>query len=264
MSKRFQQRFPEEWEREQEDDELLSNTLDEYEERQKNQEEDFNFELTPHLDRRVRRLGVHDRNYTARLVQRRGSLTDQRPLPLRLEEALQRAIRTQVLQDPEVQPEDHLLVNINSNRLRLSYHSSRLTAREWLTNSPRVQGILQQISKMLNSNEQFRMDDTFSLHVSHIRDPGRGSGRVRKGQLAIDKLLDTKHSIVKIANEDEICCARAIVTMKALADANGDTQNPEYRNLKQGRPVQKRLAKELHRSAGVPEGPCGYEELDKF
>lgn len=35
MSKRFQQRFPEEWEREQEDDELLSNTLDEYEERQK-------------------------------------------------------------------------------------------------------------------------------------------------------------------------------------------------------------------------------------
>lgn len=102
-----------------------------------------------------------------------------------------------------------------------------MTAREWLSNSPPVQGILQQISKMLNSNEQFRMDDTFSLHVSHIRDPGRGSGKVRKGQLAIAKLLDTRHSIVKIANEDEICCARAIVTMKALADANGDTQNPD-------------------------------------
>lgn len=54
MSKRFQQRFPEEWELEQEDDELLSNALDEYEERRKNQEEDFNFELTPHVDRRVR------------------------------------------------------------------------------------------------------------------------------------------------------------------------------------------------------------------
>lgn len=70
MSKRFQQRFPEEWELEQEDDELLSNALDEYEERRKNQEEDFNFELTPHVDRRVRWLGVNHKNYTARLVQR--------------------------------------------------------------------------------------------------------------------------------------------------------------------------------------------------
>ena len=32
----------------------------------------------------------------------------------------------------------------------------------------------------------------------------------------------------------------------------------------QGCPVQEQLAKELHRLAGVPEGPCGISELQKF
>ena len=45
--------------------------------------------------------------------------------------------------------------------------------------------------------------------------------------------------------------------MKALADANGDTGNRDYKILKQGYPVQERLAKDLHRLAGVPEGLCG-------
>ena len=146
-----------------------------------------------------------------------------RILPRQLEETLQRAIRDQVLNDPEVSPQDHLLVNINSNRLRHSYHSSRLLVREWTESSPPGQKVMQQISRMLNSNEQFRMDDSFSLHVLHIRDPGRGSGRVRKGRMALEKLLDIKKSVVKIKNKDELCCARAIVTMQALADANKNT-----------------------------------------
>ena len=38
----------------------------------------------------------------------------------------------------------------------------------------------------------------------------------------------------------------------------------QYRNLRDGRPIQERLARQLHQKAGVPEGPCGYEELEKF
>ena len=38
----------------------------------------------------------------------------------------------------------------------------------------------------------------------------------------------------------------------------------QYVNLRRGRPIQERLAKQLHQDAGVPEGPCGYEELEKF
>ena len=50
----------------------------------------------------------------------------QQILPRQMEEALQRAIREQILNDPEVHPNDHFLININSNRLRHSYHSTRM------------------------------------------------------------------------------------------------------------------------------------------
>lgn len=87
-------------------------------------EQGFDFVLTPHLDRRVRRLGVHHRNYVARLFQRGGGgvfpRNERQILPRQIDQALQRAIRTQVLNDPEVRPDDHLLININSNRLHHS------------------------------------------------------------------------------------------------------------------------------------------------
>ena len=37
-----------------------------------------------------------------------------------------------------------------------------------------------------------------------------------------------------------------------------------YQNLKNGRSIQERWARQLHQEAGVPEGPCGFEELQKF
>ena len=244
----------------EEDNALLAQHLDEV-------ERGFDFLLTPHLDRRVRRLGVRHRNYVGRLMQRGGGAPLQQPgpiLPRQMEEALQRAIRTQVLEDPEVRPNDHFLININSNRLRHSYHSSRMRVREWIDNDLRAQEIMQQISRMLNSNEQFRLDDSFSLHISHIRDPGRGAGknRVRKGYMALEKLLDTKKSVIKIKNEDELCCARAIVTMKAYCDFG--SRHAEYDSLRRGLPIQERQARDLHRQAGVPEGPCGLPELEAF
>lgn len=59
-----------------------------------------------------------------------------------------------------------------------------------------------------------------------------------------------------IKNEDELCAARAIVTMKALAD-----KDPRYEELRRGRWSQKILAKQLHRESGVLEGPCGLEQI---
>ena len=72
-------------------------------------------------------------------------------------------IREQILNDPEVDPNDHFLININSIRLRHSYHSSRMRVREWINNDLRAREIMQQISYMLNSNEQFRLDGSFSF-----------------------------------------------------------------------------------------------------
>ena len=80
--------------------------------------------------------------------------------------------------------------------------------------------------------------------------------------MALEKLLDTKKSVIKINNEDELCCAPAIVTMKAYCDFG--SRHSEYDGLRRGRPVQARQAKELHRQAGVSEGPCGLSELEAF
>ena len=245
----------------EEDNALLADHLEEV-------ERGFDFLLTPHLDRRIRRLGVRHRNYVGRLMQRGGGgplpPDRQQILPRQMEQALQRAIREQVLQDPEVRPNDHFLININSNRLRHSYHSARMRVREWMNNDLRAQEVMQQISRMLNSNERFQLDDSFSLHISHIRDPGRGSGnnRIKKATMVLEKLLDKKKSVVKIKNDDELCCARAIVTMKAYCDFG--SRDSRYKNLRQGNPAQGREARELHRVSGVPEGPCGLPEIDTF
>lgn len=106
--------------------------------------------------------------------------------------------------------------------------------------------VLEQISKMLNSNENFEIDDTLTLHISHIRDQGRGAGNqcIRKGTMAFEKLTDLKKSVVKITNKDELCCARAVVTMKAYCDFG--SQHADYDSLRRGRPVQERRAKALH------------------
>ena len=43
-----------------------------------------------------------------------------------------------------------------------------------------------------------------------------------------------------------------------------DDKARDWRNLSQGRPLQGILADTLHRQAGVPFGPCGYDELQQF
>ena len=38
----------------------------------------------------------------------------------------------------------------------------------------------------------------------------------------------------------------------------------QYQNLRKGKLNEERLARLLHQEAGVPEGPCGFEELQAF
>ena len=72
---------------------------------------------------------------------------------------------------------------------------------------------------MLKSNEQFGLDDTFHMEVTHIRDSGVGSGSrgKRPGTQPIEQFLRDKKSVVCITNEDQLCCARALVTAKVTA-----------------------------------------------
>ena len=55
------------------------------------------------------------------------------------------------------------------------------------------------------------------------------------------------------------CFPRAFVTTKAYVD-----KDPHFKELAQGRKFQEFLAKQLHREAGVPEGPYGRAEIQQF
>ena len=103
------------------------------------------------------------------------------------------------------------------------------------------------------------------METPFIRTQGLGSGnekRYRPSKAAVGGIV--KRSGVTIENKDTLCCARAIVTMKALVDADGNTLDPDYRNLKQGNPAEERKAKALHKLAGLPEGPCDLPEGERF
>ena len=110
------------------------------------------FELVPHVDRRVRKFGLHRRVFTTRLVQRGGALhpelipRDQ--LPSLLDQALQIAIQRQVLDQPGVHENDHLMINMSSNRLQHAYQSSRVRVRDWKEGTEPAQMMLQQMSKI--------------------------------------------------------------------------------------------------------------------
>ena len=103
------------------------------------------------------------------------------------------------------------------------------------------------------------------METTFIHTPGPGSGHSRKWRLGFDtiqKLLAKKKSVVTINNKDNLCCARAIVMMRAYADQGHD--GLDYKNLRKGYPIKERLAWALHQQTGVPEGPCGLKELQLF
>ena len=131
-----------------------------------------------------------------------------------------------------------------------------------MNGSDRVDSMLQQIAHMLNSNENFEMDDSFQLSFTHVRQALRGSGTKRKmkpGHSHPQTVKQFKHSVVTIINNDELCCTRAIMTAKPKVDSH-----PNWDGFKKGRKIQTKQAVAFHRKVGVSFGPCGYNELQKL
>jgi hypothetical protein len=156
---------------------------------------------------------------------------------------------------------DRIQIYLSSNRLRNAHTSAPVTVGGFRDTMGASRQILDIITRMLNSNENFEVNDTLQLYVTHIRmpTPGTGKRRWKFGTDNYEELLNKKKCVIKIKNKDQLCCARALVTAKARVD--GD---PEYDVLKRGRKCQEIQAKELHAQAGVKVGPCGLQEIKQF
>ena len=61
----------------------------------------------------------------------------------------------------------------------------------------RLEDLVVLIERVLQSYEQFVLDETFGIDLVHV-DLTKGSGQKRKPYIDIQKLLDDKRSIIQI------------------------------------------------------------------
>ena len=136
----------------------------------------FEFDLDPYVNRTSAHMGANERLFNARLRQT-GNFIDTPHVAQALQDALRRA-KTRVLNEiPNLHDDDRLFFSISSNRLsRGDFHGWGLRVREWREGGDRVDAVLNRLSRALNSNEQFEMDDSFQMRITHVQRPPQGTG----------------------------------------------------------------------------------------
>jgi hypothetical protein len=119
--------------------------------------------------------------------------------------------------------------------------------------------ILAQIERVVQSNHEFRLNDSVNVNVVHVEMPQGGTG-TKRSEISLEKHLVNKRSIIRIQNEDEICLARALVV--SIAKIENDSR---YKSIIDHRnSLQECLAQELHEKANVLIGKCGIDEVKQF
>ena len=163
---------------------------------------------------------------------------------------------------------EHLLKDVTTgmndqDQVRFVLRSTQLDTPISIPFIPVVQltpeRVFSQIERVIQSNRDFRLNDTVVVDIVHVEAP-QGSGRSRRTILNIKEFLHKKRSIIIIRNNDDLCLARALVV--AIAKIEKD---PGYSHIRDPeRKVQEKKARELHELAKVPLGPCGLPEVELF
>ena len=153
-----------------------------------------------------------------------------------------------------VPPHDQVRLVLHSNQLEYPINFPFMAPNRLTT-----ERILAEFERVIQTNKEFRLNDTVEINVIHVAMPMGGRG-TKRSEVNLEKHLEKKKSIIRIRNEDELCMARALVVAKAKLD--NDPRDRQIRDHR--RPMQTRLARELHQNANVPLGPCGIEQAKKF
>ena len=226
----------------------------------------FEFTLTHgDMPRRWKNV-VNKTRHTARLHQRRDvNLSDH--LGGVLTEALRKALLEATASESSLKDADKMHFTMHASDFSAGsnhcFQSTQFDIGEVRQSSQRFEMYLQQLAKQLNSSQSFAPGDDFDLDVTVIRMPTTGSKPKKYDPVKAGLRNIVKRCRIVMKNtEDNMCCARAIVTMRAYADEKARVfPETSYRTLQKGHAPQKLLAQRLLREAGVSEGPCGVEEL---
>ena len=119
--------------------------------------------------------------------------------------------------------------------------------------------VFSQLEKVIQSNEEFRLNDTVTVDIIHVEMP-QGSGRSKRTTLNIREYLKEKGSVITINNKDDFCLGRALAVGIARIE-----KDPRYRQIRDSKYyIQLDRALDLHQAANVPLRPCGMDEVKLF
>ena len=144
-----------------------------------------------------------------------------------------------------------------------------IPADDYFNRLQMTQAVLGHIANVLNSGEFISSDRGFSVSMTLIRRAVKGGKRsgYKPGERIWQEVVKEMRCVHEVKNnDDELCCGRAIVVMREYAKRQAGEPNC-YENVRQNRgknTQQLKLARQLYKEAGVLEGPCGFEEIEKF
>ena len=181
------------------------------------------------------------------------------------------AVATDLIEDLKI-PDDYwktLQIGSREHRKKgLTGETWKVPVGDFTKRALYTQSALSKLSNVLNSGQFITNDIGFSASVLFTRPERKGGKRAGSGsgQKISDQMAKESRCVCEIKNKDELCCARAIVTMREYVKHQAGQQNT-FENIRQARgknSQQVKEAKRLDKEAGVPEGPCGLEEIVQF
>ena len=154
----------------------------------------------------------------------------------------------------DMNPNDQVRFVLRSDQLQTPISIPFLPLEELTTEK-----VFSQIERVIQSNEDFRLNDTVTVDIIHVETP-QGSGKSKRTTLNICEYLKKKGSVISINNTDNLCLARALSVGIARIE-----KDPKYRHIKDSKGhIQLQRALDLHQAANVPLGPCGMDEVKLF
>ena len=151
-------------------------------------------------------------------------------------------------------PNDKVRFILRSEQLETPISLPFMTVQDLTT-----ERVFSQIERVIQSNQEFRLNDTVTIDINHVKTP-EGRGKKKRTIFNIRDHLKEKRSIIRINNKDDFCLARALAV--AIARIEND---PKYNQISDSRNhIQLDRALDLHQAANVPLGPCGIDEVKLF
>ena len=178
-----------------------------------------------------------------------------------------------VIEDMKVDPSKYdLALQIGSTEHRKESGPTgetwRVPADNYVKRLTMTQTLLRHMASVLNSGEFISSDRGFSTSIALIRREVKGGKRsgYKPGARIWSEVAKELKSVHVITNEDDLCCGRAIVVMREHSKKQAGEPNT-FDTIRRDRGKTSQQLKEarlLHHEAGVPEGLCGNEEIQKF